>query len=93
MIYEELTKTQFRDAFTRAGRHNQFSYEGLGALYDFLDDLGDDYSLDVIALCCEYTESTIQEALESYDLESIEELESNTIVIYVDDETIIYQAC
>lgn len=46
----------FRDAFTRHGRENQFSYEGLKALYEHFEELDPDYELDVIALCCEFFE-------------------------------------
>lgn len=52
------TASQFRDEFNRAGRGNQFSYEGLGLLFDYLEEIDPDYDLDVIALCCDYTEST-----------------------------------
>jgi hypothetical protein len=42
------------------GRENNFTYEGLGALYDYLTDIeeaiGEEIELDVIALCCEFTE-------------------------------------
>ncbi|MCD6162597.1 MAG: hypothetical protein J7K40_09325 [candidate division Zixibacteria bacterium] len=47
----------FRDAFQKMGRGDNFSYEGLEALYDFLEECeGEDYELDVIALCCAYSE-------------------------------------
>ena len=50
----------FRDfvgAFTRMGRSEQFSYSGLKALFEYLEDVYEgDYELDVIALCCEWTE-------------------------------------
>ena len=47
--------------------------------------------LDVIAICCDFTECTIKEVLRDYQLESLEELEQNTTVLKIDDETIIYQ--
>lgn len=59
-IIQTLTFWQFRRAFDDAGRENQFSYEGLELLYEHLEnlseDLGEPIELDVIALCCEYTE-------------------------------------
>jgi hypothetical protein len=57
MIYETITETQFMDAF-KAIRPNNFSYEGLSALYDYLEELSEDepVELDVIAICCEFTE-------------------------------------
>ena len=51
---------QFREAFRLAGRMDQFSYEGLEVLFDYLDtlseDIGEPIELDVVALCCEYYE-------------------------------------
>ena len=50
----------FRDfvgAFTRMERSEQFSYSGLEALFEYLEDVYEgDYALDVIALCCEWSE-------------------------------------
>ena len=51
---------EFERAFTDMGRKDQFSYEGKKALFEYLEDLEDDtgeeIELDVIALCCEYSE-------------------------------------
>lgn len=50
----------FQSAFQNMDRANNFSYEGLRALFDYLEqleyDLGEEIELDVIALCCEYHE-------------------------------------
>ena len=61
----------FIDAFSRMGRQDNFSYEGLEALYDYLIDYeestGEEIELDVIALCCEYSEwEDIEEFLKNY---------------------------
>lgn len=64
---------QFREAFRLAGRGDQFSYEGLDVLFDYLDDLSEDtgetIELDVIALCCEYYEDTIEELIKNYSID------------------------
>lgn len=61
---------QFQEAFRLAGRSGQFSYEGLEVLFDYLEqlsgDLGEPIELDVVALCCEYYESSIEELIGSY---------------------------
>lgn len=60
MIIKSIGFCEFQDAFTYADRAEQFSYEGLKALYDYLtelsEDIGEDIELDVIALCVEYSE-------------------------------------
>lgn len=51
---------EFQGAFQIMSRDDNFSYEGLRALFDHLEqleeDLGQEFELDVIALCCEYHE-------------------------------------
>ena len=54
MIYQDITKSDFRDAFHNMGRADSWSYEGLGALYDYISENMGDYKLDVIALDCEF---------------------------------------
>jgi hypothetical protein len=97
MIYKTIDIYDFRRAFTDYDRADQFSYEGLGALFDWLDELSADtdtpYELDVIALCCEFTEysdlAEIKDIYFSTVLDSIEDLYDHTIVIEFDDGIII----
>ena len=85
----------FRDAFQI--RENNFTYEGKRALFDYLEEYeegtGDEVELDVIGLCCEYTEyENLAELQENYtDIKSIEDLEEHTTVIMVDGERFIIQ--
>lgn len=64
---------QFREAFRLAGRGDQFSYEGLEFLFNYLEELSEDteepVELDVIALCCEYYESSIEELIDDYSID------------------------
>lgn len=68
-MIQTINVSDFRDAFRSAGRANQFSYEGLTALFDFLEEVDPDFDLDVVALCCEYSEDTVQDIAEAYGLE------------------------
>jgi len=87
----------FRDAFIKAGRGNQFTYSGLRAIFDYIEDYENDcdtqIELDVIALCCEYTEyDNIAEFWLEYDQEDypdIDAIEYNTQVIMIDEEAFI----
>lgn len=63
------TASQFRDAFHRANRADQFSYEGLGLLFDYLESIGEDIELDVIALCCDFAEQHYSDIAEAYGIE------------------------
>ena len=55
-----VSQYDFVDAFNKMGRGEQFSYEGLIALYDYLEMLEEgidqQIELDVIAICCKYSE-------------------------------------
>jgi hypothetical protein len=57
---KNVNKSAFHDAFAAYGRGEQFSYKGRDALYDYLteleDDCGQEIELDVVALCCDYSE-------------------------------------
>ena len=85
MIIKELSFYDFKREFKEYAREEQFSLAGLSALYDLItewaEDSGEPFKLDVIGLCCDFTEyDTIEEALEDYGMEDLEELEQNTIV-------------
>ena len=96
-IIKNIDEYQFRAAFQDYGRADQFSYEGLSALFSWLDELSDDtgepMELDVIALCCDFTEyENLAELQQNYpDIESIDDLNDNTFVIPVNDEAFIIQ--
>ena len=56
-----INESIFKDQFRLHGRKDQFSSEGLTALYKHLEEeYGEDnengYVLDVIGLCCEFSE-------------------------------------
>ena len=61
--------SQFRDQFHKAGRGEQFSYEGLGLLFDYFNDMGMDVELDVIGICCDYAEQHYSDIADAYGIE------------------------
>lgn len=86
-IIRTITCNEFVDAFRKL-RPDNFSRKGLEHLYEYLEqlseDIGDDIELDVIALCCDYLEECVYEAVDNYGLESIEDMEKKTLVIMHD---------
>lgn len=62
----------FRDAFRACNRGDQFSNQALKELFDYLEEVDPDYDLDVIALCCDYSEDTWQNIAEQYNIEYYE---------------------
>lgn len=96
MIVRHLSKNEFRDEFLKMGRDNQFSYKGLTALYDYLDEFHDEipYELDVIEICCNFTEyDSLQDFNKDYsrEYENIDEILDDTEVVRIDDNRFIIQ--
>jgi len=90
----------FEKEFRYYGREDNFSWEGLRALFDYLEqyeeDCDQEIELDIIALCCEYTEDSIQNIADNYGIEGdreeiLETLRDNTQVIEVNKDNIIIQ--
>lgn len=89
---------QFRTAFKDMNRGEQFTYDGLTLLFDYLDQLSDDIGepieMDVIGLCCDYAEDTPEEIASYYSID-IEDvmcyLNQNSIVIGETESTIVYR--
>ena len=85
--------SDFRDAFHRANRGTQFSYEGLEILFDYFEqleqDTGEEMELDVIAIGCEYAEDDPRGIAENYgiDNEGMDDEEtSETVQDYLTNE-------
>lgn len=85
----------FCDAFRSANRNDNFSYEGKRALFDYLEECseqGHDMELDVIALCCDYSEDSAADIAQNYgvDVEGMDEDEIESAVEeYLSDNTSI----
>lgn len=62
--------SDFRSAFANMGRKDQFSYEGLELIFDYIEDYERDNSeqieLDVIAICCEWNELSAEDIINQY---------------------------
>tara|TARA_A100001201_G_scaffold88908_1_gene77947 strand:+ start:121 stop:453 length:333 start_codon:yes stop_codon:yes gene_type:complete len=104
-----VNEYDFERAFKDYGRENNFSRYGLSALYRELSEYeastGVEIELDVIALCCEFTEyESLDELIEAFYHEDDEQpeyiedvalmLENSTTVIHVfgpDWESLIVQ--
>ena len=106
-MYHTISFLYICDGFRQCGRQDQFSYEGLEALFSYLEeieeDTGESIEFDPIGLCCEFSEyATATEAAfeygyeadtENFDAENdaLEWLEYRTSVIKLDNDGIIIQ--
>lgn len=87
-----VSSYDFERAFADAGRKDQFSYEGLAVLFAYLEELeqstGEELELDVVALCCDYYESSTEEIILNYriDVEGLDDDEQiDTVREYLMD--------
>ena len=101
-MYQTInTASAFRDEFRACGRADQFSYQGLGLLFDYLEayeaDTGEMIELDVIAICCDFSEDSPENIRDQYGIEGdaaevIATLEENgAFVGKTDSGAIIYR--
>jgi hypothetical protein len=99
----------FRDAFYRMDRQSNFPGNGLSVLFDYLeafeDDIGEEIELDVVGLCCDYSQDHWIDVACNYKIDLDEEsddadkmqavidyLQDNTAFVGVaNDEELIYE--
>ena len=94
-MIQTVNNSAFHDAFNRMDRGNQFSYEALNLIYEYMEsiesDTGEQIELDVIAICCEYSEQTWQEIAESYDIDlsdwETDEDKQQAVIDYINDHS------
>lgn len=89
-----VSRYDLERAFVDAGRKENFSYEGLGLLFDYLEEYGDStgqgIELDVIALYCDYSEDTTEDIIAIYciDVEGMDEDEQlDAVRDYLENNT------
>ena len=92
----------FERAFVDYGRSDHFSYDAKKAIFEYLEsleeDTGEEIELDVVGVCCDFSESSLEEinsdngeSFETLD-DAAEWLERQTSVIATLDDTIVYQS-
>lgn len=79
-MYQTInTVSTFRDEFRACGRVDQFSYEALGLLFDYFEafemDTGEEIELDVISICCDFSEDSPENIRDQYGIDGDDEAE------------------
>jgi hypothetical protein len=93
-MYQTINLHDFRQAFQEI-RPNNFSYEGLETLFNHFEqlenDLNEKIELDVIALCCDYTEALPRTIAHDYNIEVIAGRDDpiKTVLAYLENRTCI----
>lgn len=100
MLTYTLDVSEFTDLFDTYGRGDNFTSAARRALFDYLDNLSDDIGqnaeIDIIALCCEWSEYSQDELVEQFshlvDLSDVDEDEHyQTVLDTVDERTICFE--
>lgn len=103
---QTVNEWDFIEAFRQAGRGEQFTRKGLSALFKEFEDYEDSTGeLDVIAICCNYTEyenfeefnddykllddDEIAELLEENDIDDIDEITVDMVFDTISWHTIV----
>lgn len=72
-MYQTITKSGFCNEFVLCGRAEKFSYEARKALFDYFEELedetGEKIELDVIAICCDFSEESPEGIANKYSIE------------------------
>ena len=92
-----INEHDFRQAFIDMNRQKNFSYDALTALFYFFEeqeeDSGQEFELDVIAICCEFSEfEDMEDFWDSYDEDQYPTLRSiseSTHVIYTTGDSFV----
>jgi hypothetical protein len=80
-IIQTINFSMFCDAFSRMGRQDQFSYEAKQAIFNHIEstseNTGEDFQMDVIAICCDYSEDSAEDIVNNQGI-SIEREDHET---------------
>lgn len=97
MLYTQVTFSHSIDSFKKADRE-VFSYDGYKALFAYLDDQDEQIEFCIVDLACTYNELNYDDIKQDYCLDEdatsediIEYLNKNTSVIYVGQESVLFE--
>ena len=96
-IVQTLNKYSFVEAFKQSSRKDQFSYEALSAIFEYLEDYsestGEPVELDIVAICCDFCEQSWQSIASDYSIEvdenENEEEQKQQVYDYLSNETAV----
>jgi hypothetical protein len=87
----------FVDAFRAYDRYDQFGYEALQIIFNYLEEyeasIGEEIELDVVAICCDFTVEHYSDIAENYgielDPEDDEQKHIQQVKAFLETETIM----
>lgn len=84
-----ITESMFKDQFTCMGRGDQFSHEALSLIFNYYEEMDENFELDVIGICCDVSELSYEEAVSQYSIDYDPEWDDIEEVVtdYLNDNT------
>ena len=97
-IVQTLTKHSFIDAFKQSSRKDQFSYEALESIFDYLEEYslssGEPVEFDPVGICCDFAECHYTDIARDYSVDLSEcetdEERIETVRDFIENETWTY---
>lgn len=87
-IVKTFDENDFINEFKAYNRMNQFSLHGLRVMFESLEQMAQDcemvIEMDVIALCCDYIELSINDVIQDYQLD-----DDADVIDYLHDHTMV----
>jgi hypothetical protein len=101
-MIESVNFSSFVDAFRSMDRYDQFGYQALRVIFDYLEEYeessGEQVELDVIAICCDYTVQGHTGIAQDYSIDLSEadgdaDEEERIVLEYLNDHTMVLGQC
>lgn len=94
---QTVSNRDFVEAFRAYGRLDNFSYEALDLLFNYFEECeegtGQEIELDVVAICCEYCEDSVEGIADNYSIDLSEceddDEKRQTVFDYISDRTCV----
>ena len=96
-MYKTISLFDFRQTFSVYGRRDNFSDSGLDALFNHFEqievDTGEQTELDVIAICCEFSEyNSALEAMGDYtNIDEYADIDEDDALEWLNDRTFVLE--
>lgn len=92
-----VTFSSFIDDFRAMNRYDQFGYQALRVIFDYLEEYeestGEEIEFDVIAICCDYASQNFEDIASDYGIELDKELDEDDqkqqVLDYLNDHTLV----
>ena len=98
IMKQSVNFSDFVYAFHVYNRYDQFGYQALRVIFDYLEqyeqDCNEELELDVIAICCDYSTDHYKDIADNYkidlsDAEGDEDAEKEIVLDYLNNNTMV----